>query len=650
MARTPLDSPIKEINLAGYTITEPNTLCRFEKIEFSESVFDLFPSGCLVVRDVGDVITAVKNLSASNPINKYFTIKYDSGDTEYFYINGVEHLNNAASETEENFIGINFTNKLFFLNQSLSVTNLLSSAGFPQAFNIEDFYKDMVTKIKNVAGIGASIDQPKLEYLGSRKFSNIIAYRPINPLKEKVDEATENPIQYMNYISSLACDSTTGKPRFLFWTGFNNDINLKYFSENASGESVYDSYAVYQQDVPIVNGKKKIYVLTTVPASQYLNRNYYYTRKTPKLLNKTPTSGAPTDERTLVTHQFLDDGSKYDIELITESGIQNALSGTIGLSSLDYTNHYGYYQQNDTFSPFANSTLLGMEYGVNTLYTGKNIFGVSDPYPFVDNPEMWKNMWDMTPVHPNIGTSTSGTITASTTNLQKVFEIRNITKPDTSKLAQIRDIELQNFVYYVLCCLREPDIEEEETFFACIKGWVQDPEATATGENGEPLIYRYSWKRLGVNLPTAINNFNNFTYPEKSPWQEMEEGSSPNDYNTWAINLNERKNSSGQPGYYGPGWYTQNLTDPVFIDSVTYRPIGNKGGDLEDSVSGTTCRHIVLMKKIPYIQIVLKAKNYDTAVGVDRDLLLQYIKETKGKYLYCFELANITDGKCNPVE
>jgi hypothetical protein len=357
-----------------------------------------------------------------------------------------------------------------------------------------------------------------------------------------------------------------------------------------------------------------------------------------------------------MNHQFLDDGTKYDIEFVVESGVVNNLSGTIGLSSLEYTNHYGYYNKNDTFTPYGNSTLLGMEYGVSDVYANKDIMGVVAPYPFIDNPEMWKNMWDMTPVHPNIGTSITGSITATNTNLQKVFQVRESSKTSTSKLEKIKEIELQNFVYYVLCCLKEPvdQIEQEETFFACLTGWQLDTTNPKLGLNGEPLTYRYTWKRIGVNLLFNDINFFNFTNPELSPWEQMDEGSDPQDIETWAININERKNSllGGDVlgAYYGPGWYTQNLTEPVFKDSVTYRPIGNRGGNLEEFVDGTTCRHIVMMKKIPFIQIVLNAKNYEDVIGIDQQKLLEYIEASKGKYLYCFELSNVTDGKCNPIQ
>lgn len=655
MSTNPLASPIREIKLGSVIITTKNDICQYEKIEFSESVFDLFPSGCLTVRDLDDVITFVKGMSSS-PTGRTITIKYYTGPDETFYINAVNHLNNAASETEENFIGIYFTNKLYFINQNDSVPKLLESYKFPQVLNIETFMEEMVSEIKSKNSWASSTDTVALNRIlsSSNKCSNVITYRPVNPLKEKNDEISDNPLQYMNYISSLACDSVTKLPRFLFWTGFNNEINFKYFKPNADGETIFRKYGVFQQDVPEIGSgstlRKKIYVFTTSPAYQYLNRQYYYIRKTPKILNKPETTSTTSQETLLVNHQFLDDGNKYDMEIVTDTGVVNTLSGTAGYQSLDYTHHFGYFDQNDSFNQFKNSTLMGMEYNNRDSYKSKNLMTVSSPYPFVDNPEMWKNMWDLTPVHPDLSTSSSSTIDGPSTKLQKVYKIREDTKDLNIKSNLLEQIEVQNFVYYVLCCLKEPNIEEEETFFACITGWVPDPTNQKTGVNGEPLIYRYSWKRLGVELPDEITNFNNFTNPELNPWTQMSEGSSSNDqtYATWAININERKNYGGQNYYYGPGWFTENLNQPVFEDSVTYRPIGNPGGFLETEKSGG-CYHIVMMRKIPYIQIILNAKNYEDVIGVDSDLLAQYIKAAKGKYLYCFELSNITDGECNEV-
>lgn len=654
----PLKSPIKEIYIGSLLITKPNTECRFEKIEFSESVFDLFPSGALIVRDLNDIVSYVRSIGLSD--SRTITIVYDIGASEVFYINEISHLTNAASETEENFISLHFTNKLFFVNQNKSVTSLLPGFSSPQVFNIPNFLSNLTDAIKNSTTDWGGYP-PSLINWGPRKCSNVMVYRPINPMESKVDEVSENPIQYMNYISSMAVDSVGGAPRFLFWTGFNNQINFKYFTSADSDGSLYGSYGVFQQDSPQIrtsddSTRKKIYILTTAPASQYLNKKYYYIRKTPTILNN---ASSLSKETQLVNHQFLDDGKKYDIEIITENGVVSNLPGDSGLQAIDYDSHYGYYQQNDVFNQVHNSTMLGMEYGTKNQYNGKTLMNVSSPYQFIDNPEMWKNMWDLTPVHPNTGSTVVGEINAAFTNLQKVLEIRENTKTDVSKLEQIRDIELQNFAYYVLCCLtsKQEQLEEEETFFACITGWKPDTTNAENGRNGEPLRYRYSWKRLEVTLdPLEVENFNNWTNPEYSIWSFSGEASNANDITTWAINLNERKNNvdleNSNLDVYAPGWYTKNLREEVFINSVKYRAIGQGGGEqtTTNSATETSCYHIVAMRKIPFIRIVLNAINYEDEVSADPELLQQYIDATRGKYLYHFELSNITDGKCNPPQ
>ena len=44
----------------AFSILKPNTFCRFEKMEFLESIFELFPSGSLVVKDTSDIISHIK--------------------------------------------------------------------------------------------------------------------------------------------------------------------------------------------------------------------------------------------------------------------------------------------------------------------------------------------------------------------------------------------------------------------------------------------------------------------------------------------------------------------------------------------------------------------------------------------------------------
>jgi hypothetical protein len=639
----PLKSNIKDIILGAQSVVERNDLCQFEKIEFVESVFELFPSGSLVVRDTSDVVSKIKNGNITK-----ITITYQNNTKETFFITGTSYLGNASSSTEENFVCINFSNELFKISQNVSVSELLP-------YNTAKVYDIKVLFDEIASGLSRRVSSgyfPVTVSTNEPSFSNVVVYKPANPMDGKIDIASENPIQYLNYISSLACKSGNDQPRYLMWTGFNNEIYFRYFYPNVENDPNYGSirnYGVYEADVPTakVNGStyKKIYLLTTSPADQYLNRQYYYIRKVPKILNDNVLNTEAQNVELLFNHQYLDDGKRYDIEFITENGVVNTLPANTGISSIDCNDHWGYYTKNDVANNFANSSLLSMDYGNKTIYSGKSFMGSSSFYPFVDTPEMWKNMFDMTPVHPNVGTSTTGTIVPATCNLQKVFTIRKNTVAQETKSNQLKDIEKQNFILYVLCCVNtEEQVEpQEETFFACITGWT--PDGTVTGYHDEPLVYRYSWKRLAVSLSTNLNNFSNFSAPENtSRWQYTNESSDSQDITTYAINLNERKNDRGN--YYAPGWYAQNLTEQLFQE-VNYRPIGNWVGPLLSNVpeGDNYCYHIVKMTKVPYIKIIKQAINYNNIV-TDFETLDTLIENSKDRFVYYFEMANITDGPC----
>lgn len=649
----PFHSKIKNIYLGdidGLNITKKNNFCQFEKIEFSESLLDVYPQGGLLVRDLSDIMTYMN----SNEW-KYITIEYEDTPTVSYFITNYSYVNNAASSNEENLVIINFSNYLFALAQNTSVSEVLT-AQYPQVYKIDEFFKDNL-----IPAINDIIPDPytKIEFKNDDvSTSNYMVYRPINPLDNKEDISSENIVQYMYYISSLACEYTNELPRFLMWTGFDNSINLKYIPTDITDDTNYDAnhddrlYAVYEGDTPNITKQdkiyKKIYQFTSNPATQYYNRKYYYTRITPKILNTNSTN--LEQEVLLFGHQYLDNGSKYDVEIITTDGVVNDLPFSQGISSFEYKNFYGYYIKHDVDNNFRDSSLLSMEYGVRDLYENRSFLSAGAPYPFIDNAEMWKNVYDLTPLDPNIG-SQERDVRGQKTNLQKIYEIRDATKYKRIKSDLIKDIEKQNFILYVLCCVKPLEDEQEETFFACLTGWAPDSTNIKTGQHGENLIYRYTWKRLEIKLTdTNPTNFTYFSNPESmSRWDYSDEQSVANDINTWAINLNERTNlGSGDYGYYGPGWYAYNLIQSVF-KNVTYRPIGNRIGDLTQTAnfSSTSIRPVIVkMTKVPYIKLIKQALNYSSVVTSD-ETLQQLIENSKGKYVYYFEKENVTDGPCN---
>jgi hypothetical protein len=648
----PLYSKLRNVLIGQLSIVERNEYCQFEKVEMVESVVNLFPQGSLIVRDTSDIMTYIQE-----NLIETITFEFEEGRPETYFITNYSFINNGASSTEENFVSIQFTNYLFKLSQNTTVTELLQYE-YPQVLNIDKFYKsELLPKINELI---LNPYNPCVLYSDNYKSSNFMVYRPINPLETKHDIVSENFIQYMYYISSMMCDSEKELPRFLFWTGFDNEVNLKYIPTKYIEDPNYQSnnedrnYGVYESDVPsskLSDGKvyKKIYQLITQPAKQYYNRNYYYTRVVPTILDEEG-QDSPDQEINLFNHQYLDQGSRFKTQIVTGDGEVDILPESKGWASFETNRFYGYYETNDIDNNFRDSSLLSMSYGNSDTYLSKTLTGVDQPYPFIDSPEMWKNMFDLTPVHPNIGGSE--TTTGQNSNLQKVYRIRNVRKFDTTKLEQMKEIERQNFILYVLCCVKDIEDEQEETFFAAITGWVPDPTHVDTlGYNGEPLRYRYSWKKIqiSINLSDLTLDFPYYTNPEMDRW-ERTGGSVEEDITTWAINLNERTNYVGsQNGYYAPGWYAKNLTETLF-NYVTYRPIGNRTGDLQNTATFTSlpyrAYHIVKMTKIPFSKIIKDAVNYSSVI-TDATILNDFLTAAAGKYLYHFELANITDGKCN---
>jgi len=656
----PFSSNIKQISLGSETtpyfpIIGTKIRCQYEKIEFIESVFELFPSGSLVVRDTSDIATAIRSGNLDT-----IKIEYGDGKIEHFFISSVSGLNNLASSNEENFIAINFSNQLFKINQNRGLADM--GIQQPLVSNFEDFVQSRVAPFLSSA-VPSGIIPPTYKNLTNTRSGNFVVIRPINPIEEKLDVPTENLVQYLYYLSSMLVDDQNYKPRFLFWTGFNNDLNLRYVNTDLNADTSFDekerSYSVYEGDSPTIikNGKtyKKIYLLFSTPSSQYYNRNYFYIRKTPTILDDVPVSSY---QETLFKHQFLDDGSKYSVILVSDQMTSTTTTGPRiipslqGYSELEYDGHFGYYNYNDKNDNFSNSTTLMMDYGNNDFYDGYKFMTTTSPYPFIDNPEMWKNSFDLTSLHPNIGgpfnaNTPSSNGGSSISNLQKVFNIRQNTKNNTTKKDLIYDIEKQNFIYYVLCCMSNQE-EEEETFFAALTGFAADNMAeTNTVPPGTTGKWRYSWRRLDFNITSIGAGFWNAGIPEnnlisypQNKWILGTEGSSTTT-DTWAINLNERKNYPGDNSYGAPGWWLSNLTSPVF-QNVKYRPIGFRPNGLP---SGEEIRHIVKMHKLPYSKIIKESPDWGTYSYVDQEVILNNTS-VKGRYVYYFELSNVTDGPC----
>jgi len=615
----PAYSTVKSIKFDnGLDISVYNPQCRFDKVELVENITDVFPVGTLVVTDTNDILSYI----GSNNIQT-LTIEFLSGDKIYGYITSVSYINNAASDNETTVVAINFTNSYY---QYFSSTSLNALLGYqkPQVFSVNEFVTMMRTQI-----FGSETDSLNHGYQDFA--TNFFLYKPFIPYNSGEEAVPDNAIELMTYLATGAVDSDKN-PYFMFWTSFGGGVNFKSFKRDitqddsyASIDSDYRNIAVYSGDGvtrKLSDGKtyRKAYFVATNPAYQWISKNYYCIRKTPKHLDELPVIAIPTgltgqaleDAKTdalikqqniatkNLTFQFQDDGQKYNIDVITVSG--RATDAPAGGDNIFIDHTWGYYNDQDPSNNKSVTNLIGNQYGTDLNYSDLKLMGTKQNMPFLDSPDMWKNMFDLTPIHPHYPdektlpvTDKSLGIKGSDTNLQKVMDIRydtfqaKILGSSSERLEKIRSIEAQNFVLYSLCCLGQ----KEDCFFAVLQRY--EPDSTyyglsggsgGTTFDGGAKYYRYKWNKIefasgitgssgasggssgssGSSGATCGPNGSTYTAHQLEKWSlscSIKSSSTQDD--TWAINLNER-GLTGQ--YLPPGWVKPTT------GTFKFRPIG----------------------------------------------------------------------------
>lgn len=594
----PAYSTIKAIYLSDESQSDPlniirqNSECVFERIEFVENANDVFPNGVLIVRDTKDIVSRIKEFQISKIFVEFFDSKIWNLD-----ITSVSYINNAASETEENFVGIYFSNKYYKLAQTTSLNQKLKQ------------------KKPNVLFVHNLVDTIKRDYFGipvssggvleddgySDETTNYALYKPLNEIQNRNEMVADNGVEYLNYLSTYAIDKKSGNPSFMFWTDFDGLVNFKAFQYDLTKDlstatidtdvrrfAVFDGESVIQK---LSDDKfyRKIYFYNTDPAYQYISKNYYYIRKTPKVLDVLPT-GLSGDEiekyiYNTLSYQFQDEGQRYNVEVIDHDNTNVALPGA---DQLFYENHWGYYDGLDSINDSAKLTHLGHAFGNEKSYQNLNLMGTTGYMAYVDNTEMWKNIFDLTPIHPHY--PDGGTMPGANTRLQKLIDIRydgfikGICGAE-KQLEQYRKIELQNFVAYVLCCMGK---KEEECFFAVLQRYEEDSSVNQpAGPNGSK-VYRYKWNKLLFDN-TGISGASGFTgFHKIENWSLDGVRSSANQDSTWAINLNERGMTSGSLSYLPPGYVTSCIPT-----NFRYRAIGARTDQ-----TGITAENIFHIAKI----------------------------------------------------
>ena len=392
-------------------------------------------------------------------------------------------------------------------------------------------------------------------------------------------------------------------------------------------------YAIYSGDVAEqkMNGRvyKKLYNYSTNQGLQYITKQYYYVRKTPKLLDNKINANSYTN----LAYQFLDEGLKYNLEIVGNTSGINAFEK--GAEELEYSGMWGYIDDGRTTGKSSPSTHMSAQYGLEGQYKQFNLGGLTGSLPFIDNTEMWKNIFDLTPLDPYYPISTTSVPTPVNSNLQKVlnikynaaFNLASNSSDGSNQLELIRKIELQNFVMYSLCCMGQ---EQDDSFFAILTYYRVNTTIDPLGLTGRKWLY--DWNKINfapVSQSGSSQVYTNADVMDISHWKlDPSVKSDPSRTDTWAININEAGNLDTT--VYSPGW----VKPPT---GFGYRPIGLPSSSTVVEIgAGGAVHHFVKMYKKSWQSI------FSTA-GVE---LSDWHVSYNDKFLYYFIAENVIDGTC----
>jgi hypothetical protein len=621
-----------------------NDECQFEKLQMDESVFNIYPSGTLIVRDIKDIVSYIQ----INNI-QVIQLKYSDGSYRNLSLTSTSYINNAASNTEENFVCINFSNFLYKISQKYSFNHFFEENN--KIYKIEHILEILDDKLKLILDNDYLVDTQSVIGIYNSCF-NYFCAKILNAGNNNLNYSiSDNVFQYLNYLSSMAVDENEKEPNFLFWTEFDDYINFKSFpilSNLKQDDDVvrrYEErnfrYTVYDADIPFqqaTNGNvyKKIYSLSSDPTNQFVSKNYYYLRKTPKFLDNIPENLSEEEKlkystKALAFH-FQDDSEKYNIEAISSNGEIGGVTG--GADELFCEKDWGWLADFNTKNNHANDAFDTGDFGFSSTYSNIKIMGKTGYFSHSDTSEMWKNIFDITTIHPNYPDIAEDQIPDDPNEykyniIHKMLDNINQTSGYKNEISEaIRKIERENFVLYSLCCV---NTSSEESFFANLIRYEPDPLTDVNNLSGVCLAnpaWRYKWEKLTFDNFGATGASGGNSY-----WTYLEVWKGDGGVNcshklddTWAINLNERTAGLGEPDYYPPGWVSTNLS-PGF----KYRPIG--ANKVAFNQAGDTIAHIVRMYKKPIEQLAIEG---GVTIGT----------ELRGKNLYYFAVENVVDGTC----
>jgi hypothetical protein len=625
----------------------------FESLTIEEGILNVIPSGTLVLRDEGDLIS---DFNFTGKDKFYLRIK-DSGDNEIelsnYYVYQVARATDYQKRNDPRFVTIKFIHESFFFNERsvfefeedikpISKTELVDSwvgqifaKYFPEDWERRTAY---ASDTKNYAWL---------------KHKNLVY-----PNGRKADQT--KILNLLNYFAENAnVDNDPPRTDFFFWKDLTGVNFLSLGDEIAASETPEGRYGVYDRDSIAPDGIVKIDDISVFNFS-FMDLETsgafqsYYERVDPNLDQPhfylmDSTNSLKTK---IINFNFLDyypdfvdyldkpedkkgsepiggeswepDGNIANYEIINFGGQEIDISALQGATAVRYTKRlydeekFGYFDHS-----FNNNYDDEPKYFLNTDagITFNDFSNNRTTY------KLWQTMFDIDEESPI-------DIDDSTKNIGKLFVTLKKSKRDAANTYfKLRNLKEQwNIFKYVVCCIRKPQKEE---FWALLTGYSSVNESYTKAK-----AYKYDWKEIFF-LPTGITGItlSKDINIKGNPYFGITYGGRESGSTFKAYNLNEIMNVEGDDAisnysYAGPG---TNMISQGYPANFVNIPIGALQNTSSSTVDLIFHGQIVKMYQIDFASIEgisFNKANYDS-----------------NSFLYYFDVQNDKEGLCDePVE
>jgi hypothetical protein len=625
----------------------------FESLTIEEGILNLIPSGTLVLRDEGDLIS---DFNFTGKDKFYLKIK-DSSDNEIelsdYYVYQVARATDYQKRNDPRFVTIKFIHESFFFNER-SVFEFeedikpISKTGLADSWVGQIFAKYFQKDLE--AGKAYASDTKNYAWL---KHKNLVY-----PNGRKADQT--KILNLLNYFAENAnVDNDPPRADFFFWKDLTGVNFLSLGDEIAASEKVEGTYGVYDRDSIAPDGIVKIDDISVFNFS-FMDLETsgafqsYYERVDPNLDQPhfylmDSTHSLKTK---IINFNFLDyypnfvdyldkpedkkgsepiggeswepDGNIANYEIINFGGQEIDISALQGATAVRYTKRlydeekFGYFDHS-----FNNNYDDEPKYFLNTDagITFNDFSNNRTTY------KLWQTMFDIDEESPI-------DIDDSTKNIGKLFVTLKKSKRDAANTYfKLRNLKEQwNIFKYVVCCIRKPQKEE---FWALLTGYSSVNESYTKAK-----AYKYDWKEIFF-LPTGITGItlSKDINIKGNPYFGITYGGRESGSTFKAYNLNEIMNVEGDDAisnysYAGPG---TNMISQGYPANFVNIPIGALQNTSSSTVDLIFHGQIVKMYQIDFASIEgisFKKEDYDS-----------------NSFLYYFDVQNDKEGLCDePVE